>query len=155
MQNKIRESLRNICELLNRHDVEYLLIGGVAVGFHGFPRATADIDFWYNPTLQNFQKLLNALKTQGIDTRELDSIVFNPEKTFLRVPQLGFRTEFLSAIAGLKSYKECEKSAMNTVLDGVSVRILGYDDLIKNKLATKRPVDLNDVAELKKRELKK
>lgn len=77
--------------------------------------------------------------------------MFDPEKTFLRIPQLGFRTEFLPTIAGLKSYRECEKSAASTKLDGVKVKILGYEDLIKNKLATNRQIDLNDVDELRKR----
>lgn len=58
--NDVRESLRKICQALNEHQVEYMLIGGVAVGFHGFPRSTADIDFWYNPTISNFSKLISG-----------------------------------------------------------------------------------------------
>ena len=44
----MKEALVLICSLLNRHEVDYMVIGGVAVIFHGYTRATADLDFWYN-----------------------------------------------------------------------------------------------------------
>ncbi len=105
MQNQIRELLRRTCELLNKHQVEYILSGGVAVGFHGYPRSTADIDFWYNPTISNFHRIISALKEYGVDTDDLTNIVFDPAKTYLRVPQLGFRTEFLPQIPGIDSFR--------------------------------------------------
>jgi hypothetical protein len=154
MQNEIRESLRKICALLNKHEVDYMLIGGVAVGFHGFHRSTADIDFWYNPQVKNFQKIINALNEYGIDTADLNALIFDPQKTFLRVPQLGFRTEFLPQIPGVKSFRESKRSAVKTQLDGVEVFVLGYDDLIKNKETVKRAIDLTDVEELRKRKMK-
>ncbi|MEQ8304843.1 MAG: nucleotidyltransferase [Cyclobacteriaceae bacterium] len=151
MQNQIRELLRRTCELLNKHQVEYILIGGVAVGFHGYPRSTADIDFWYNPTISNFHRIISALKEYGVDTDDLTNIVFDPAKTYLRVPQLGFRTEFLPQIPGIDSFSMALKNASQTTLDGVNVFILGYEDLIKNKAKLARKIDLNDIEELKKR----
>jgi predicted nucleotidyltransferase len=151
MTNIIRESLKKTCKLLNDHGVDYLLIGGVAVGFHGYPRGTADIDFWYNPTHENFYNLLTALKSHGIDISSLENIVFDKQRTFLRIPQFGFKTEFLPTIPGVKSFPECKKNAIKTDIDGIEVHILGYDDLIKNKETLKRPSDLLDVEELRKR----
>lgn len=80
--SNIREALKKICELLNKHDVEYILIGGVAVGFHGFPRSTADIDFWYKPTDDNFVRILKALTDFGVDTSSLNDLVFDRDKPF-------------------------------------------------------------------------
>lgn len=131
-----------------------MFIGGVAVGFHGFPRSTADIDFWYNPQVENFQKIINALNEYGIDTADLNALILDPQKIFLRVPQLGFRTEFLPQISGVKSFRESKKSAVKTQLDGVEVFVLGYDDLIKNKETVKHAIDLTDVEELRKRKKK-
>jgi len=131
-----------------------MLIGGVAVGFYGFPRSTADIDFWYNPQIQNFQNLVSALGEYGVDTSDLAKIVFDPEKTFLRIPQLGFRTEFLPHIPGISSFREAFKNASKTELDGVQVFILGYDDLIRNKETLNRNIDIQDVQELRKRNKK-
>lgn len=152
--SNIREALKKICELLNKHDVEYILIGGVAVGFHGFPRSTADIDFWYKPTDDNFVRILKALTDFGVDTSSLDDLVFDRDKTFLRIPQLGFRTEFLPQIPGLESFNQAKKNVLQTEIDGTSVFILGYDDLIKNKETLNRKIDQLDVEELKKRNKK-
>lgn len=121
------------------------------MGFHGFPRTTADIDFWYNPQIANFQNIIHALDECGIDTSDLKKLIFDPKKTFLRVPQLGFQTEFLPHIPGVNSFKDAKRSAIKTKLDGVEVFILGYDDLIKNKETVKRSIDLTDVEELRKR----
>jgi len=149
--NLVREQLRKVCENLNSQGVQYMLIGGVAVGFYGFPRSTADIDFWYNPTLENFHRIIKALDLMSVDTSELHRIIFDPQKTYLRIPQLGFRTEFLPMIPGIKSFPESFKTATKTKLDGIEVFILGYHDLIKNKEIVNRPIDINDVEELKKR----
>lgn len=121
------------------------------MGFHGYPRSTADIDFWYNPTISNFHRIISALKEYGVDTDDLTNIVFDPAKTYLRVPQLGFRTEFLPQIPGIDSFSMALKNASQTTLDGVNVFILGYEDLIKNKAKLARKIDLNDIEELKKR----
>ncbi|HKZ36025.1 MAG TPA: hypothetical protein VJ184_00140 [Chryseolinea sp.] len=56
------------------------LIGGVAVIYHGYTRSTADLDFWYNPTVTNFHKIINALKEYGIDVADLEKVVFDPKK---------------------------------------------------------------------------
>ena len=51
------EAYKNICIQLNRHKVDYLVIGGVAVIAHGYPRSTGDVDFWYRPTTENYINL--------------------------------------------------------------------------------------------------
>jgi hypothetical protein len=66
-RNMMKEALVLICSLLNKHDVDYLVIGGVAVIFHGYTRATGDLDFWYKPSLDNFHKIIKAFKEYGID----------------------------------------------------------------------------------------
>jgi hypothetical protein len=114
MASVIRQILISVCKLLNKHDVEYMLIGGMAVGFHGYPRYTADIDLWYNPTVSNFTNILKALDDLGIDTSSLQSVVFDPEKTFLRIPDLGVRVEFLPHIPGVVSFKNASRSAVKT-----------------------------------------
>ena len=63
----MKEALVSICSLLNKHEVDYLVIGGVAVIFHGYTRATGDLDFWYKPSLDNFHKIIKAFKEYGID----------------------------------------------------------------------------------------
>jgi predicted nucleotidyltransferase len=151
MVNQIREILVRICKSLNKYEVDYIIIGGIAVGVQGYPRYTADIDFWYNPTASNFNNILKALDDINVDTTSLKDIIFDPQKTFLRIPNLGIRIEFLPHIPGLESFKEARRNVTNVNFDGVSANVLGFDDLIRNKEAVKRPDDLRDVDELKKR----
>jgi predicted nucleotidyltransferase len=147
----IKEALVSICTLLNRHEVDYLVIGGVAVIFHGYTRATADLDFWYKPTVDNFNKIIKAFKEFGIDVSELEKAVFDPKKTFLRFPTPGFRTELLPSIAGDLSFKDAKEKAENIELAGVNIPIIGYHDLVNNKKATNRLRDQADIEELAKR----
>lgn len=68
---RISKDLREFIELLNSHRVEYVLVDGHAVAYHGWPRFTQDIDFFVRPTLENGQRLAAALKQFGFDTPDL------------------------------------------------------------------------------------
>jgi predicted nucleotidyltransferase len=151
MINQVREILTNVCRSLNKHEVDYVIIGGIAVGVQGYPRYTADIDFWYRPTVSNYNKILNALAELGVDTSSLDGIIFDPQKAFLRIPNFGVGVEFLPQIPGIESFSDAQRNAIKVVFGEIEVKVLGYDDLIKNKESVGRPNDLLDVEELKKR----
>jgi predicted nucleotidyltransferase len=159
MTNEVRIALCRVCSLLNDHQVEYLIIGGTAVGVYGYNRISGgptsreeivDIDFWYNPTIENFYNLIKVLEEMDIQTESLKDIVFDPAKTFLRIPHQGFQTEFLPNVKGLDSFKDCKKRAKKISLDGNDLLVIGYDDLILNKKAVNRPVDQSDILELKR-----
>ncbi len=161
ISNEIRDSLSKTCIALNNQQVEYLLIGGVAVGFYGFqrisgagypgrPEITYDIDFWYKPTIENYLRLVKALEELKIETEELKNLVFDSKKTYLRIPFNTFKVEFLPQISGLASFSECDKTATQVVLDGNKIRIISFKDLLKNKEALSRDIDKRDIEELKK-----
>ncbi|HYG19716.1 MAG TPA: nucleotidyltransferase [Ohtaekwangia sp.] len=147
----MKETFLGVCTLLNKHKVEYMVIGGVAVIYHGYTRATADIDFWYRPSLDNFHKIVRALKEYGIDVSELEDLVFDPQTTFIRLPTPGVTTELLPAIAGNLSFKDARERAEIFELDGVTIPVIAYPDLIINKKTTNRLKDQSDVEELTKR----
>jgi hypothetical protein len=149
--SELREAVKKICSLLNAHQVEYMIIGGFAVIHHGYLRTTSDLDFWYSPSTENYHKLVSALETYGVDVSDLKNLIFDPHKTFLRIPDLGFRTEFLPALKGFKSFHEVKARADKVFLDEVPIQVISYDDLIKNKLIVGRTKDQLDVDELKKR----
>ena len=159
--NEIRTILKKTCELLNKHHVDYMIIGGTAVGIYGYqrmsgggypgvPELTYDIDFWYKPTLSNYHNLVNSLNEMGINTEKLENIVFNPNKAFLRIPHEGFKTEFLPKLDGLESFSESKKSSKIIHLDGNDLPVISYGDLIKNKQAVNREIDRIDIQELGK-----
>ena len=147
----MKDTLVEICTLLNKHEVDYLLIGGVAVIYHGYTRSTADLDFWYNPTLTNFHKIISAIKEYGIDVTDLETIVFDAKKSFLRFPTASFRAEFLPSIPGDISFQAAREKAEVLQVNNTSVFIIGYEDLIKNKQSTNRLKDQADIEELTKR----
>lgn len=159
--NELRQILNDACSALNKHKVEYLIIGGVAVASYGYYRISSidpgypeiehDIDFWYNPTTTNFYNLLKALKEIGIDTTRLENIVFDKNKTYLRIPQKRYKMEFLPQIKGLGAFSESFKKAKIIHLDGNDINVIGYDDLITNKKA----VDRKDIDALDKLQKKK
>lgn len=162
MNNELRKSLSKLATALNRNNVQCVLVGGVAVGFYGYerqsiikdlgrPELVHDIDFWYNPTITNFTNLVEAMKALGVDTESLDDYVFDPDKTFLRIPFETFRAEFLPKMPGLESFPECFKRAKRITFDGNEIAIIGYDDLILSKKTLNREIDRQDIEQLQKR----
>lgn len=147
----VKEAFVKICGLLNKFEVDFIVIGGLAVVYHGFPRTTADADFWYKPTTENFNKIIQAFVAFGVDTSELNNLVFDPDKSFLRIPALGIKAEFLPKIPGLNSFDLAQRNAVKAEIDGVHIFLLGYEDLLNNKATLGRPKDIQDIEELKKR----
>jgi predicted nucleotidyltransferase len=158
LSNEVREALQKVCSILNKHNVDYIVVGGTAVGFYGYrrvsgisvinPQITTDLDFWYKPSLHNYLQLVHALKKLGVDTSTLDHVVFDPQKTFLKIPHSHFHMDFLPQMTGLDNYADCKKKALREVIDGNEIHILSYEDLIKNKTAVGRLADQNDLFNL-------
>jgi hypothetical protein len=158
--NEMREALRIVCAALNKHKVEYLLVGGAAVGFYGFqrvsgigyhhPETKTDLDFWYRPTLENYQRLTSALVEMGVDRSALERRPFDPQHSFLKVPFKTFHTDFMPQMVGLRPFRDCEQDGIRRVLDGNELVILSIEDLIKNKRTLNREIDQKDIEALEK-----
>ena len=95
MESSLAESILSVCNVLNKHAVEYVIIGGAAVAFHGFYRHSInttgvvaekpDLDFWYNPTYANYFRLLNALEELEQDvTKFKKEKAPKPKSSFVR-----------------------------------------------------------------------
>ncbi len=161
----IKQYLVRVCTILNSHQVEYIVVGGAAVSHYGFnrpsgigqhnPELKADLDFWYNPTLGNFQNIIHALDDLNVDTSDLKALVFDKYRTFIKIPHDDFHTDFLPVITGLDSFYECNRKAEVIDIGGVTLRILSYDDLITNKRRVNRSTDKSDIDELNRIRLRK
>lgn len=145
---KLQADLKEFIALLNSHDVEYLVVGGHAVAFHGHPRFTGDIDFFVRTTPENAQRLLRVLEVfgfGGIGIAEDDLI------TQGRVVSLGQppnRIDILTSISGV-DFDSAWASRVQTVLDDQPVALLGWEDLLKNKEASGRQKDKADLEKLR------
>src|SRR5258706_8066083 len=144
---KLQKDSREFIELLNSHGVEFLVVGGHAVAFHGHPRFTGDIDFWMRPEMDNAARLLSALRSFGFEQLALTADDFT---TPGRVVQLGHppnRIDLLTSISGV-TFEAAWAARETATLDGLPVFVLGWRSLIDNKLASGRPKDLSDIAKL-------
>ena len=125
----------------------FLVIGGYAVGVHGHPRATKDLDLWIDRTEPNARRVLSALTRFGAPLAGLTvSDLVDPEVVF----QIGVapnRVDFLSAIPG-PSFSSCYRRRHEVVIGGIVAPVIGRADLIANKRATGRLQDLADVEAL-------
>lgn len=133
--------------MLNSHQVEYLLIGGYAVGYHGYPRATADMDLWVAIHQENAEKLVAVLKEFGFDVPELSTDLFLKENQIVRMGVPPMRIELLTTISGV-SFEECYSERIIDVIDGVEVSIINLKHLKLNKRASGRHKDLDDLEHL-------
>jgi len=144
---KLHPDSREFIELLTSHGVERVLVGGHAVAYHGYPRFTGDIDFFFRPTVENARRLRSALDEFGFTQLEL-----TPEQLIEpgRVVQLGRppnRIDLLSTISGV-DFDTVWTGRIEGQVDGLTVDIIGLGELLQNKRASGRLKDLADLEEL-------
>jgi len=138
---------KEFLQLLNSHRVEYLLIGGYAVGYHGYPRATADMDIWIAIRPKNAKKVVAALKEFGFDVPELSVGLFLKENQIIRMGVPPVKIDIATTISGV-TFAECYAERVIDILDGVKVNIISLKHLKANKKASGRHKDLNDLENL-------
>src|SRR5437762_5831013 len=109
---------KEFLRLLNSRQVEYLLVGGYAVSYHGYPRATGDMDVWIARDRQNAERIVAALREFGFDSPELSGEVFLQAERVIRMGLPPFRIEVLTTISGV-NFAECYAERIVDVIDGV------------------------------------
>ena len=143
LPNDFKEFLQS----LNAERVEYLLIGGYAVGYYGYPRYTADIDFWIARRQDNAERVVKALKQFGFDMPENELALFMRERSVARMGVPPMRIEITNYIDGVQ-FDECYARRVVDKIDGVQVSLISLDDLKTNKRAVGRLKDLADLENL-------
>ncbi|HEY0174284.1 MAG TPA: hypothetical protein VGB98_24925 [Pyrinomonadaceae bacterium] len=136
---------REFLRLLNSHGVRYLLVGGYAVGYYGYPRATADIDIWVETGAENVAKLVSALA--GFGFAGVEPELFAKDERVIRMGVPPLRIELLTGVSGVK-FDDCYPARTVATLDEVEVSLIGLKDLKANKAASGRYKDLNDLEHL-------
>jgi predicted nucleotidyltransferase len=132
---------------LNAHGVEYLVVGGYAVGYYGFVRATGDLDVFVRLSQRNAEQLLAAFKDFGFDVPELTVTVFMEPGKIVRIGVPPLRLEVMNGISGV-SFDQCYGRRVEETIAGVRVCFIDRESLLLNKQAAGRPKDLADVAAL-------
>ena len=137
---------KEFLQLLNARSVEFLLIGGYAVGYYGYPRATGDMDIWIAFHPNNLRAIAQALREFGFDIPE-PAESFLSEGEFIGIGNSPLRIEILTSISGV-SFAECYQARTKDVIDGVEISLIGLQHLKQNKQASSRLKDLNDLQNL-------
>ena len=138
---------KEFLKLLNSHRVEYLLIGGYAVGYHGYPRPTGDMDVWIAVKPDNAARVARALTDFGFSPEDVPTSLFMEPGRITRMGVPPLRLEIITGISGVK-FEECFARRVTAAIDGVEVDLIALDDLRTNKKASGRHKDLNDLEQL-------
>ena len=140
---KLDKNLREFIALLNSRRVEYLVVGGHAVAFHGYPRFTGDIDFFVAVSPATAEKLINVLDAFGFGGIGITKEDFLQSGS---VVQLGFPPNRIDLVTGIEavSFGEAWDTRIAAELDGLPVHFIARDLLVKNKRAAGRTKDIAD-----------
>ena len=149
-EHVLPSDFKEFLRLLNNADVEYLLIGGYAVGYHGYPRTTADMDVWVAISSDNASKLVDVFHRFGVADPKLTPQLFLQRGRIIRMGVPPMRIEVLTEIDGV-SFAECFAAREVVTLDGQKVNLISLPHLRKNKRAAGRHKDLDDLEHLPKR----
>ena len=140
-------AFKEFLKLLNEKEVRYLLIGGYAVGYHGYPRATNDMDIWIALHPDNAERVVKVLQEFGFYLPELKPELFLKENAIIRMGVPPMRLEISTGISGVE-FDECYASRIVDVLDGMQANIIDLQHLKINKKAAGRWKDLADLENL-------
>ena len=152
--------IRGILAELNREGVEFLLIGGVAVGFHGYVRATKDVDIVPAPDPANLKRLAHLLQRLDAEIEgaeefadaelpdPLDPKALGLGGNWVLRTRLG-RFDIMQWIGEDALWEKLSPSAIDADIDGLPIRIVSYEDLVALKEIAGRPEDLTDLQRLR------
>ena len=147
MDIELPPDFKEFLKLLNAHGVKYLLIGGYAVGYHGYPRATNDIDIWIKINTDNARRMVEVLREFGFDIPDLSPNLFLQDQNIIRMGEPPMRIEVLTKISGI-SFEEAHAERVVDKIDDVEVSLISLRQLRINKKASGRHKDLDDLEHL-------
>lgn len=161
MENWLTDNIVRICEIFNKHELQFMAVGGVAVALHGYLRLSKnsvgevidkpDLDFWYNPNYKNYFRLLDALEELKLDVLEFkQEQTPNPKKSFFRYNLPTFTLDLLPEIKSKLDFQTCFSKKEVVLIQDVPIPFLSFDDLIADKKKSGRAKDIEDLGNLKK-----
>ena len=145
----LNKNFREFIELLEKHGVKFLVIGGYAVGFHGFPRYTGDLDIFVAISERNAKALMRVFADFGFSDIGLAESDFLEEEIIVEIGREPVKIQVLTGIDGV-AFDACYERRVAFEDGGLPVPFISLDDLIANKSATARAKDKIDSEELRR-----
>jgi hypothetical protein len=150
----LEPDFKDFVELLNKHQVEYMVVGGYALAFHGEPRFTGDMDIWIDCTEENAQKMIVVMADFGAASLGFTKKDFLDKHIIKQIGQPPLRIDILSKIDGVL-YKDAIKDKQQFKSGNLSIPFIGVKDFTRNKEAAGRKKDLKDVKKIKPKLIEK
>ncbi len=144
---EVQPDFRELLALFNKHGVEYLIVGGYALAFHGAPRFTGDIDLFVRPDVQNASRVVGALSEFGFGSLGLTTSDFTAAEKIIQLGRPPVRVDLLTSLTGV-SWEQAAASRVHGSYGDISVHFIGRNQFIANKRATGRRKDLADIEAL-------
>jgi predicted nucleotidyltransferase len=148
---RLDKDLLELLELFRSKGVEFLVVGGHAVAFHGYPRLTEDLDLFVRPDLANGEKIVSALQDFGFGSLEITPSDFEAHERVIQLGRAPNRVDLLTRLYGV-DFDVAWERRIAAVLDAVPVWMISRDDLIANKRATGLTQDIADADRLERLE---
>ena len=142
------QDFKEFLELLNKNEVEYLIVGGYAVIAYGYPRLTIDIDVWVKVGDDNSGKVIKTIEDFGFKFDNLNAKDFNIPDNVIQLGRPPNRIDILTSIEGL-DFDECYKNKFLYNKNNMKINFISLKDLLKNKKLVGRHKDLDDIRNLK------
>ncbi len=147
MEIVLPPDFKEFLRLLNTHGVEYLVIGGYAVSYHGYARATRDLDLWIAISPANAERIVAALREFGFGVPDLSPDLFLRDRSVVRMGVPPMQIGVVTTISGVR-FEESYPERVTDILDGVEVTLISLHHLKTNKRASGRHRDLDDLEHL-------
>ena len=147
----VQKDFADLCSLWNEQGVEFLIVGGYAVGYHGAPRFTGDLDILVRPDVQQVGRMLQAVTRFGFPAQDLAADYLLDQHKILQLGREPVQIHLMSVITGV-SWDEAWASRRQGLYGSVPVFFIGRQALIANKRATGRTKDLADAEALERRD---
>jgi hypothetical protein len=143
------EDFRDFVAELVRAEARFLIVGAHALGVHGIPRATVDLDIWVESSRENANRLWSALAAFGapLASLELQKSDFTRADIVVQIGLPPYRIDILTGVSGI-SFDEAWAERVEAAFEGVQAPFIGRAALIRNKRATGRTKDLSDLEAL-------
>jgi len=144
---EIRNDFKELLELFNKHKVEYLIVGGYALAFHGAPRFTQDIELFVRPTGENAERVLLALNEFGFGSINLSKEDFTTPGMIVQFGVAPVRIDVVTSVSGV-SWEKADAGKVAGFYADTPVFFIGREDFITNKRTTGRAKDTADIEAL-------
>jgi hypothetical protein len=140
----LNRDYKEMLQCFTEEGVEYLVVGAYAMAAHGYPRSTGDMDLWIRPTPENAARVYRALAKFGAPLKDISPADFQVQEMTFQIGVAPCRIDVITSISGGIAFDQAAACAEKADLGELEVPVLSRGDLIKNKIATGRPKDMED-----------